>query len=200
MTRPRIFSLSLAILLASGCQSQADEQLNTEYERTDAYAEGVPGGEVVETEELHASVSAIDPAKRSFTLKDELGNSRSFQAPAEMHNFDQLKVGDRVKAVVGVERLVYLREPGEVAADGAAGVLASAPLGSKPGLLVADTVEITATIKGMDTKLRTATLQFADGSQRTIRVRPDVQMKTEYLGRELVLRITTAMAIRVEPQ
>lgn len=200
MSLSRIFALSLAATLVVGCQHQADDELSTDYNRTDAFAEGVPGGSVTEMEELRATVTAIDPAQRTFILKDDQGNSRTFKAPAEMHNFDQLKVGDQVKAMVGLERIVYLRAPGEPAADGAAGVLATAPLGNKPGMLMADTLEITAIVKGMDTIQRTATLQLPDGSQRTIKVRPDVEMKDEYLGRELVLRITSAVAISVEPK
>lgn len=200
MNALRIATLSLAAAMIVGCQSNGDDQLNTEYDRTEVYAEGVPGGAVGETEELTAVVTAVDPAQRTFTLKDELGNSRLFHAPEQMHNFDQLKVGDKVRAIVALERIVYLRNPGETANDGAAGVLATAPLGSKPGMLVADTIEITAVVKAMDTTLRTATLQFADGSKRTIKVRPDVEMKDEYLGREVVLRMTSALAVSVEPQ
>jgi hypothetical protein len=200
MSASRLVPLSLAITLLLGCQSQADNELSTEYDRTAAFTKGTPGGAVAETEELQANVTAIDSAKRSFTLEDDKGNSRTFQAPLEMHNFDQLKVGDRVKAVVALERVVYLREPGEAAADGAAGMLATAPIGSKPGMLAADTIEVTAVVKAMDTTLRTATLQFADGSLRTIKVRPDVDMKSDYLGRELVLRMTSAIAVSVESQ
>lgn len=199
MSVTRIFSLSLAATLLLGCQSH-DDELATDYNRTDAYVEGTPGGAVLETEELVASVSAVDPAKRTFTLRDDLGNQRTLVAPEQMQNFDQLQVGDRVKAVIAQERIVYLRQPGEPAEDGAAGMLATAPLGDKPGMLSADTMEITALVKGMDTTLRTATLQLPDGSERTIKVRPDVEMKTEYLGRQVVLRVTTAVAISVQPQ
>lgn len=199
MNSTRILTLSLAAALLVGCQSN-DDELSTEYDRTEAYTEGVPGGAVIETDELQARVTAIDPAKRTFTLEDSDGNTRTFHAPPEMHNFEQLKVGDRVRAVVALERIVYLRQPGEAPTDGAAGVVAAAPLGSKPGMLVADTIEVTALVKAMDTKLRTATLQLPDGTERTVKVRPDVDMKTEYLGRQVMLRMTSAFAISVEPQ
>ncbi|MET1076658.1 MAG: hypothetical protein ABWY06_01420 [Pseudomonas sp.] len=200
MNAPRIATLSLAAAMMLGCQSKGNDELSTEYDRTEAYAVGVPGGAVAETEELTATVIAVDLAQRSFTLKDDLGNNRTFHAPAEMQNFAQLKVGDRVRAKVGLERIVYLRKPGEVANDGAAGILATAPEGGKPGMLAADTLEISALVKSMDTRLRTATLQMADGSERTIKVRPDVEMKDEYLGRQVVLRMTSAFAVQVEPQ
>ncbi len=200
MSTSHLLYLSLASSLLLGCQSNADNELATDYSRTAAYAKGVPGGAVQETEELDASISAVDTAKRTFTLRDNLGNSRTLHAPEQMQNFEQLKVGDKVRAVVTQERIVYLRQPGEPAEDGAAGMLATAPLGDKPGVLAADTVEVTALVKGMDTVLRTATLQLPDGSERTIKVRPDVDMKTEYLGRQVVLRVTTAVAISVVPQ
>ncbi|WP_152223264.1 hypothetical protein [Pseudomonas sp. SCB32] len=200
MSASRFVFLPLAAALLVGCQSQADQPLNTEYDRTETVAKGVPGNAVTETEELRATVSAIDTAKRTFTLKDEQGNSRTIQAPPEMRNFNQLKVGDRVKAVVVLERIVYLRKPGEAAVDGAASLLATSRLGDKPAMVSADTVEVTTVIKSIDTAKRTATLQFADGNQDTVKVRPDVEMKPEYVGHQVVLRITSAVAVSVEPQ
>lgn len=200
MIAPRLFTLSLAATLLLGCQSHATDELSGDYKRTEVVTEGVPGGMVVEAEEMQAVVTAVNLQKRSFTLTDRSGSQRTFQAPAEMRNFEQLKVGDKVKARVMLERIVQLREPGEAASDGAAGLLATAPQNSKPGMLAAETIEVTAIIKGMDTTLRTATLQFADGRESVVKVRPDVEMKIEYLGRAVVLRMTSAIAISVEPQ
>lgn len=200
MSTLRILGLSLATTLLLGCQTNASDETNTGYDRTEDFVEGVPGGAVSETDEMTASVTAIDPAQRSFTLMDEEGNTRVFTAPAEMQNYDQLKVGDKVRATVGQERIVYLRAPGEANMDGAAGVVATAPQGSKPGMLIADSIEVTAVVKGIDPVQHTATLKFANGNERTIKVRPDVEIKDEYLGREVVLRITSAFAIIVEPQ
>ncbi|MNY72634.1 hypothetical protein D3C86_2112380 [compost metagenome] len=77
-------------------------------------------------------------------------------------------------------------------------MVATPPEGAKPGMLVADTVEVTAVVKSIDTTQHTATLEFADGSRRTVAVRPDVELKNAYLNQEVVIRISTAMAISVE--
>ncbi|WP_236202280.1 hypothetical protein [Pseudomonas pseudonitroreducens] len=200
MSVSRWIYLSLAVGVLVGCQSQKNDELSYQFDNTESVAKGVPGGAMTETEEVQASVSAVDLSKRTFTLTDDQGNSRTLQAPPEMRNFEQLKVGDRVRAIVTMERLVYLREPGQPAGSGVAGLLATAQPGNKPAMLAADTVEITAVVKSMDTSKRTATLQFADGSQHTVNVRPDVQMKREYLGRQLVMRVTSAVAVSVQPQ
>lgn len=197
----RLISLSLATTLLWGCQSHDARQLNNEYQHSQTFTEGVPGGTVVEAEEMQALVTAINRDKRTFTLMDRSASKRTFQAPADMRNFEQLKVGDKVWARVVLERIIYLRQPNDVDSPAsAASLLATAPENSKPGLLAADTVEITAIIKGMDSTLRTATLTMPDGSERVVKVRPDVEMKNEYLGQVVVLRMTSAIAISVEPQ
>ncbi|MNO00112.1 hypothetical protein D3C81_2199200 [compost metagenome] len=76
--------------------------------------------------------------------------------------------------------------------------MATTPEGAKPGMLVADTVEVTAVVKVIDKANHTATLEFADGSRRTVRVRPDVELKDSYLNQEVVIRLTSALAISVE--
>ncbi|MGL4315778.1 MAG: hypothetical protein ACRCTL_04110 [Pseudomonas sp.] len=201
---PAINQLSLALLslaLLTACNSQAQNQaLSSDISTSQVTQEGVPGSLTTQVERVSAVVSAIDYEQRSFTLKDAQGNSRDFKAPPEMLNFPQLKVGDQVNATVTLEQLVYLREPGAPSADGAAGLVAAAPEGSKPGILVADTIEVTAVVKAIDVKLHTATLQFADGSQKTVQVRPDVQLKDQYLNSRVVIRLSSALAIRVEPK
>lgn len=193
--------LLFSAALLSACSSQAqNEPLTRDVDTSQVTIEGVPGGVSTQVEKVSAVVNAIDYDKRSFTLEDAQGHQRSFTAPPEMINFTQLKVGDKVNATIAVEQVVFLREPGAANEDGAAGLVAAPPTGSKPGLLVADTVEVTAVVKVLDTKQRTATLEFADGTRKTVQVRPDVQLKDEYLNRQVVIRLSSALAIRVEPQ
>ncbi|MGQ7814643.1 hypothetical protein ACUTAH_03025 [Metapseudomonas furukawaii] len=192
---PLILSLTL---LAACSGTPPSDGLTSTGSRAEVFEPGVPGGITQETERISAVVRAIDPVKRTFVLEDEQGNRQTFHAIPEMRNFPQLAVGDRVNAVVTQERVVQLREPGQPAGNGAAGMVAGAPEGAKPGVLMADTVELSAKVKVIDTLNHTATLEFADGSRRVVRVRPDIELRNEYLNQEVVIRVTTAMAIRVE--
>lgn len=193
--------LLLSASLLSACSSQGPSEALTSEARTGQVTqEGVPGGVATQVEEINAVVSAINYATSSVTLEDAQGHQRSFTASPEMINFQQLKVGDKVNATVVLEQMVYLRDAGAASTDSATGVVATAPAGTKPGMLVADSVEITAVVKAIDTTLQTATLEFTDGTRKTVKVRPDVQLKTEHLNRQVVIRLSSALALRVQAQ
>lgn len=197
----RNLPLLVGLTLLGACASQPDDQqLTGTASQSVVAAQGVPGGIILEEEQVRATVVALDRGKRTFTLKDELGNRRTVTAPPEMRNYPQLAVGDKLTATKKVESAIYLREPGkadEESREGAAMVL-TPPEGSKPGLLVAGTNTTIAVVKAIDTTAHTATLQFADGSRRTYKVRPDVQIKPEYLNREVVIRQNSEFAVTVE--
>lgn len=199
----RNLPLLVSIALLGACASQSDnQQLTSTVSQSAVAAKGVPGGILIEEETVKATVVALDRSKRTFTLQDVQGNRRTVQAPPEMRNYPQLAVGDQLTATKKVESAIYLREPGEAdqeSRDGAAMVL-TPPEGSKPGLLVASTNTTIAVVKAIDASAHTATLQFADGSSRTYKVRPDVQIKPEYLNREVVIRQDSEISVSVEAQ
>jgi Cu/Ag efflux protein CusF len=71
-------------------------------------------------------------------------------------------------------------------------------VGAKPGVLMANTVEVTAKVEAIDLEHRKATLRFPDGKSKTFKVRKDVDMTKAKLGDEVVFRTTEALAITVE--
>ena len=165
---------------------------------TAAFQEGVPGGVVVGTYRETATVTAVDAVHRKVTLVGPDGAKTVFKADPKVRNFDQIRVGDQVKATMVEQLVVFLRQDGAPAGDGQAGMVALAPRGAKPGVLMADTVEVTATVKAIDLKRHKATLRFPDGKSKTVAVRPDVDLTKVTLGEEVVIRTTEAMAIVVE--
>lgn len=160
--------------------------------------EGVPGGIVVETYKSTATVTSIDPASRKLTMVTPDGTKSKYTAGPEIANFNQIQVGDQVKATLTKQVAVSLLEPGATRSPGETSVVALAPKGAKPGAVMADTVEATARIEALDLKKRKATLMFPDGKKKTYDVRPDVDMTKAHLGQQVLIRVTEAVAIRVE--
>jgi hypothetical protein len=159
--------------------------------------EGVPGGSVVATYELAATVAAVDKAARKLTLVDANGIKTTVKVGPEAINFDQIQVGDRLKVTVAQELVVSVAGPGESPTGSSAQVVALAPKGAAPGGVMAETVQVTAKVTALDVEHRQATLQFEDGTTRIVAVRPDVDLSKRKIGDQVLIRMTAAVAISV---
>jgi Cu/Ag efflux protein CusF len=160
---------------------------------------GVAGGTLEGTFTASATVSAIDAASRNVTLSTDDGKQTSFTAGPEIRNFDQLHVGDKVNVTINEKLVVFVRGGDE--ADPTvthASALATAPKGAKPGAIVAQEYEIVADVKAIDPETRNATLEFADGQTRVVKVRPDVDLSKYKAGDNVVIRITETIAVLAE--
>jgi hypothetical protein len=156
---------------------------------------GEAGGSVESTYTTSAVVNGLDASTRRITLTNPNGTEATLVAGPEVRNFDQLRVGDKVTATV-VERLfIFVRGPGEEPSVTHKVALARAPKGAKPGALVAESYEVTATVKSLDAANRTAGLQFVDGETLTIKVRPDVDMARYKVGDTVVIRVTSTLQL-----
>lgn len=163
-----------------------------------AYRTGVPGGVVVNTLDLTARVENIDKVNRTATLLREDGSRFTVKVGPEAVNFDQVKVGDWVNLTVTQELVVYLNAAGAPQNDELEALVALSPKGGKPGGLVAETAQITGTIKAIDPAKHTATLQLEDGSTKTFPVSKDVDLLKRNVGEQVVFRFTKMMAISIE--
>jgi hypothetical protein len=189
--------LSAALLAFTSCSSTSSTS-NVETTSVTSTQPGVPGGVTVETHKLTARVTAIDTANRKVTLALPDGKKRMVKCGPDVINFDQINVGDQVNITVVDELVAYLAAVGAPPAEGAAAAVVLAPKGAKPGGVVADTVQVTATVTAIDLKHHKATLQFTDGTTRTIAVRKDVDLTQRKVGEQVVIRSTEALAISVE--
>jgi translation elongation factor P/translation initiation factor 5A len=189
-----IVVMPAAMLALTSCSSTPQGEGTTMV----AAQKGVPGGVIVDTYKVTATVTAVDAASRKVTLAMADGAKTTVKAGPEVVNFDQIQVGDQVKATVAEQLVVFVRKNGEPASDGEAAAVALAPVGAKPGVLMANTVEVTAKVEALDLEHRKATLRFPDGTSKTFKVRKDVDMTKAKLGDEVVIRTTEAVAITVE--
>jgi hypothetical protein len=195
----KIVLVSLGVALLPACQNSDPAPLPPASTNTvSVFEPGVPGGVHTNVVKVTALVTAIDYKKRTVTLKNDKGETRTLTVGPEATNFNQVKKGDHVTVAVAEELAIYMRAKNAPKNDGAASLVAKAPPGEKPAVVLANTVEMTATVKSVDLANHTATLQFADGTTRTIAVRSDVVLDKKQVGQQVVFRMTSAMALAVE--
>ena len=163
-----------------------------------AYKKGVPGGVLVQTFKVTATVTAIDQAKRTATLQAPGGKPFTVKVGKQAVNFDQVHLGDEVTVTLTQKAVVSLNDKPAFSEDGAAAVVARAPKSGQPGGLAAETIQVTGTIVAIDLDKRTATLQFEDGSTETYPVRADLDLSRRKVGEQVVFRVTEMIAIWVE--
>jgi hypothetical protein len=201
LPKQNLFAATLAVVtgfwLVAGCSS-TPKTAGVHLTQMAITSPGVPGGMTIETYQSSATVTAIDAATRSVTVVSPNGATATFECGTNVINFDQIHVGDQIRATLTKEFAVFLRPADELARDGRAGVIALPAKGDKPGIATADTMEVTATVKAVDLQRHEATLLFPDGNTKTVPVRPDVDLTKAKLGQQVVIRSTRTMALLVE--
>jgi len=181
--------LAVAVLMAFGQLALAEEKKQA----------AEPGAIAVSVLKASATVEAVDTAKRTVTLKGQAGETKTLKCGPEVRNFDQIKVGDSVNLTFVDEVAAYVRKADAppMAEEGA--MVALAPKGAKPGVMMAETVEVKAKIESVNTKKHTITFLNPDGSKKTVKVgKKAKELKELQKGDDVVLRITQAMLIDVK--
>jgi hypothetical protein len=143
-------------------------------------------------------VKAIDYETRTLTLESENGATTSYQAGPDIVNFDQIHVGDKVRATVTDALAVAVRRPGTPPNAGENVAVSLAPKGAKPGMLVERTAEATARIANVDRASRTITVTELAGGPKTIKLAPSANVSDLKKGDDVVVRFTHALALNVE--
>ena len=153
---------------------------------------------VAEKIELTGKVVAVDKEARSIIVEGSQGNRVELDAPEAAANFDQIAVGDDVKATY-FEAVALSIHPASDAKPGAAEttVAALAPPGETPGGVVADTVQLKAVVRAVDVDARLVTLELPTGENVTLRAGKGVDLARVKVGEEVVATHTEALAIRI---
>jgi hypothetical protein len=189
--------LSAALLALTSCTSISDPPPDVGSARID-YTKGVPGGTIVQTFKTTATVTAIDQAKRTATLRGSDGKKFMVKVGPAAVNFDQVHVGDLVNATVTQKIVAHLDKENTASGDGAAAAMARAAKGDQPGGSVAETTQITGKIIAIDASKRTATLRFEEGNTQTLPIRDDVDLSLLQVGAQAVFRVTEMIALSIE--
>jgi len=181
----RFVALPVAALLTLASCSSTPEPPPAVGTARITYAKGVPGGVMIQTLKTTATVAAIDRAKRLATFQAE-GKKFMVMIGREVTNIDQVRVGDKVNAIITQKVRISLDDREQATSD------------STTGNPAADTMQLTARIMAIDSQKRTATLQFDSGNTETIPVRDDLDLNRHKVGDQVTFRITEMIASRIE--
>jgi hypothetical protein len=159
-----------------------------------------PGVVRTDVTALTAIVEAVDPDKRTVTLKGPRG-VLVLQVGPEVKNLDQVKVGDTVRAKYLESVALFVRKAGDAPPDAAqTQSVKVAPKGQKPMATAVDTIEVSARVEKIDYEKRLITLNGPEGNVRTLKVDPAVKRLNEVkVGDDIVLRHTQSIAIGIAP-
>ena len=191
--------LGIALLLSACANPPASEgPLSSTHAHSNIQLEGVPGFVQTKLKTTTAMVSAIDYKTREVSLKDDHGNQQTLQASPNVQYFEQVKVGDRVHADVAEETAVFLSDRHAVADDGIIQRLLQQATSGQPGMALHSSEQVTAIVTAVDLAQHSVTLQYPNNISRIVRVRQDVVLDEHSVGSRVIIRVNTAMLIRVE--
>ena len=157
-----------------------------------------PAAVAVETSTATATVKSIDYARRTITVEDANGVSRTYVVDKNVVNFDEIHKGDKIRSTVIEALAVSVRKMGVVPNLGDAVTVSLAPKGAKPGIFVENTERVTAKIESIDTAKGTITFKQPSGAERTMKVAPTIELADLKKGDVVVVRYTNALALYVE--
>ncbi|MCP4690367.1 MAG: hypothetical protein GY859_20100, partial [Desulfobacterales bacterium] len=162
-----------------------------------AIASEMPGVLTVETTTISGTVTAVDRKELLVSIEGPGGAIVELDAK-DARNLDQVEVGDKVK-VKFIQSVVLAAIQSDASPSVSSGeVIRLAPEGEKPGGVIADVLEITATVEQIDWKNRTVTLKGPLGKVQTYDVDDSVKnLDKVKMGDTVLLRYTEAIAISV---
>ncbi len=164
-----------------------------------AAAQQIQGVKLSNTTTLTAEVVAIDKKDRHLALLGPKGNVVVLEVGEEARNFDQIKVGDKVKVTYYEAVSLYLGKHGQQPDANAGMVMARAPKGAQPAAYAVGAVDISAKVKAIDKKNRMLTLKGPQGHMITTRVDKSAKgFEKLKVGDTIHARHTEAIAISVE--
>ena len=160
-----------------------------------------PGARVEAAEvQVRVKVMELDKTRRLATLKGPRGDIVTVQVPAEVKNFDQVRVGDDlvVRYIAAVAARLEPASKSGIRERVESTGTATAAVGSLPGVASERTVEVLVQIQALDRKARIVTLR---GAKRTLTVKvPEgTDMAKLKVGNEVRATIVEAVVLNVEP-
>jgi hypothetical protein len=187
--------LVLAAIAAASTGAMAEKPAAT---AVAVEAKGPTGGAVAQAVEIEATVTAIDKAKRTVTLKGPRGNSAELAVSDEVKNLDQVKVGDTIKLKYYEALSLKLdKAPGAKPGITYTEDLVRAKGGEKPAGAVQRKVTVVGTVTAIDEKAQLVTVRGPQGNEVEIKVQDAAKLKNVKTGDLVKATYAEALVVSV---
>ena len=166
---------------------------------TGAEQPAMPGASKSKTVHDTVTVTAIDKSARMLTVKNEAGEMRSIQVPAEVKAFDKIKKGDKIDVDYTESVALSMLPPGSK--PSATEKEAVARTGKGAGVS-GKQVSISAEVLEVDVAKNQVVFKGPKGNARVVHVEdPEMQAKLPDLkpGQVVQFTYTEAVAVSLQP-
>jgi Cu/Ag efflux protein CusF len=159
---------------------------------------GDSGGAVASEVEVKATITAIDPKKRTATAKLADGRTRKLTISEGARNLDQVKVGD-ILTMRFMESLVMNLEkaPGAKPSKIVTEDLARAKKGDKPAGVMRSKITVVGKVSAIDEASQVVTVRGPEDEQLEITVKDPARLKLVKAGDLVRVVYTEAFALSV---
>ncbi len=193
MKRLLLFSVLALALVSFSDGAFAQDGKTKMMKKTDT------GIELSGTVVMTATVQALNVKERLIVLADSAGNVQIVEAGPEDKNFDQIAIGDQVKAEFYESVALQIADPDAEPAGGKAMGVMTAPKGEKPGMVAIDVISEIVTVEAIDKANQKVKLKGPDGNVATVKVDPSIGDLTKIkVGDKIRVTYTKALAISVQ--
>ena len=129
-----------------------------------------PPKPIVDSITVSATIEAIDKTNRLVNLKRQNGKLVTVEVDTAVHRFNELKVGDRIRATYYESLALNVRKPGDPAPKPYDTAFGRLPGDQPPGAREVIKETVTVTVLAIDKPNQSVTIRRKDGSELSMRV------------------------------
>jgi hypothetical protein len=144
------------------------------------------------------TITAIDQATRSVTLRAENGTVDTFTVGPAVKRFNELKVGDTIRATYYESLVLQLRKPGAAATPSSA-TTAVGRLEKTPGGVIGTQETTTVTVKAVDMNVPSLTVVTAAGLTLTRKIADRKNLEGVAPGDKIEITYSQGLMVAAEP-
>ena len=146
-----------------------------------------------------ATIQAIDNTTRTVTLRNEKGEEDTFAVGPAMKRFDELKVGDKVRATYYESMVLQLLKPGDKANPASVEAALNRAKSALPAGILTTQQKQTVTVKAVDPAVPSITVVTEGGRTVTRKVDDPKNIAAVKAGDRIEITYTQALLMNVEP-